>query len=51
MTTPFDAAMDSILHSQTQRAQSKKLRNIAEKITKVQESFNIPVEYIVGDES
>jgi len=49
MTTPFEEAQAKLLWGQSQRAQSKKLRNIAEKITKVPESFNIPVEYIVGD--
>jgi len=45
--TPFESAMNNLLHGNSQRAQSKKLQDIANKITKVPKSFNIPVEYIV----
>jgi len=48
-TTPFESAMNHLLHGNSQRAQSKKLQNIANKITKVPKSFNIPREYIVGE--
>lgn len=46
MSTPFDAAMNDLLHGQSQRAQSKKLQNIAKQITKVPDSIKIPLEYM-----
>ena len=49
MSTPFEAAMENMLRGNSQRDQSKKLRELADKITKVPKSFNIPTEYIIGD--
>ena len=46
MTTPFEEAMNNLLWGCSTKEQRKKLQNIANQITKVPDSFNIPTEYI-----
>jgi len=46
MSTPFEDAMNNLLWGCSTKTQSKNLRKIAEQITKVPKSFNIPSEYI-----
>lgn len=48
MSTPFEEATNKLLWGCSTKAQSKKLQNIANQITKVPESINIPMEYITA---
>lgn len=45
----YEQLMDRILYGATQKGESKKLQIMASKITKVPETINIPIEYMVGE--